>query len=197
MDSGASEVKDRSHRRLLLSRYAFFYCVQVLHFEMNHFVSLSYFPFLFHLTFYCSADVLFLLFFSSSRLALSISLTLLPAPRCVPSPSVSSHSLNIIIVHVFFRFLINSVHISVKRIIIPYMFSFKCMRNQSAFWFLQQMWMHTFVTSAGNEDCCVIKKSVARYRIFWIIKKTKRKKLKLESNKKGTWRDKNESLLRW
>lgn len=93
---------------------SFFKCVQVLHFEMNHSgdgdVFLSYFPSRSDLNFITQQTLRFYFFRMPASLTLALTLSLVG----VSSSSDCSHAAHIIIAHIFFRFLINSVHMSVK-----------------------------------------------------------------------------------
>lgn len=112
MDIG--KVKDRSHLRFLC--HAIKHSSDLL-FRLSYLtlwdesfrgdVFLSLFPFQIYLAFITHQTFCFY-FFSSPALSLSF------APQCVSS-SDCSHSLRIIIIHIFFRFLINSVQTSVKK----------------------------------------------------------------------------------
>lgn len=110
MDKGQRPLP---HLRFSLSsRYhqTFVFCPPYVRFEMNHFTMLCFsiiylfpIPCLFlslSLVFYTAHQTFCFYFFSVSL-------------QCVSS-SDCSHSLRIIIIHIFFRFLINSVHMSVK-----------------------------------------------------------------------------------
>lgn len=93
---------------------SFFKCVEILHFEMNHSgdgdVFLSYFPSRSDLNFITQQTLRFYFFRLPASLTLALTLSLVG----VSSSSDCSHAAHIIIAHIFFRFLINSVHMSVK-----------------------------------------------------------------------------------